>query len=159
QGFITPVTNDDIASFKGDVDDYPDEWTETTKQGVRRLKTSYRESEQTKYHVAPDGSAATNGQTVWFQRGKFRLCATCGEAHAQSGRDINRLAGLTAEGRSSATTVLINSVLRWMKDPDHQRAQLRQKVLGFSDNRQDAALQAGHFNDFVFISLLRGATL
>lgn len=159
QGFITPVTNDDIAAFKGDVDDYPDEWTETTKQGVRRLKASYRASEQTKYHVAADGSAATSGQTVWFQRGKFRLCAACGEAHAQSGRDINRLAGLTAEGRSSATTVLISSVLRWMKNPDHQRAQLRQKVLGFSDNRQDAALQAGHFNDFVFISLLRGATL
>src|SRR5690606_27174420 len=26
-----------------------------------------------------------------------------------------------------------------------------------SDNRQDAALQAGHFNDFTFVSLLRGA--
>ena len=129
-GFITPVTNDDMASFKGDVDDYPDDWIETTKKGVRRLKASYRECEQAKYRVAPDGSAATSGQTVWFQRGKFRLCAACGEAHAQSGRDINRLAGLTAEGRSSATTVLINSVLRWMKDPDHQKAQLRQKVLG-----------------------------
>ena len=35
----------------------------------------------------------------------------------------------------------------------------KRKLLGFTDNRQDAALQAGHFNDFLFVSLLRGATL
>ncbi|MBV5329468.1 MAG: hypothetical protein JZU65_17895, partial [Chlorobium sp.] len=29
------------------------------------------------------------------------------------------------------------------------------KLLGFTDNRQDAALQAGHFNDFVFLLTLR----
>jgi hypothetical protein len=33
----------------------------------------------------------------------------------------------------------------------------RRKLLGFTDNRQDAALQAGHFNDFLFVSLLRAA--
>lgn len=31
------------------------------------------------------------------------------------------------------------------------------KLLSFTDNRQDAALQAGHFNDFIEISLLRAA--
>jgi hypothetical protein len=31
------------------------------------------------------------------------------------------------------------------------------KLLSFTDNRQDASLQAGHFNDFVEISLLRSA--
>jgi len=35
----------------------------------------------------------------------------------------------------------------------------RRKLLAFTDNRQDAALQAGHFNDFLFVALLRGATL
>ena len=35
----------------------------------------------------------------------------------------------------------------------------RRKLLGFTDNRQDAALQAGHFNDFLFVTLLRAATL
>ena len=33
------------------------------------------------------------------------------------------------------------------------------KLLGFTDNRQDAALQAGHFNDFLFVSLIRAAFL
>lgn len=31
------------------------------------------------------------------------------------------------------------------------------KLLSFTDNRQDASLQAGHFNDFVLVSLLRAA--
>jgi hypothetical protein len=31
------------------------------------------------------------------------------------------------------------------------------KLLSFTDNRQDASLQAGHFNDFVEVSLLRSA--
>ena len=56
------------------------------------------------------------------------------------------------------TTVLVASILKRMNDKrsgiDNP---LKRKVLGFSDNRQDAALQAGHFNDFVFVSLLRAA--
>jgi hypothetical protein len=37
--------------------------------------------------------------------------------------------------------------------------QSAKKILGFTDNRQDASLQAGHLNDFVMILLLRGALL
>jgi hypothetical protein len=35
----------------------------------------------------------------------------------------------------------------------------RRKLLGFTDNRQDAALQAGHFNDFVYVTQLRASIL
>ena len=31
------------------------------------------------------------------------------------------------------------------------------KFLAFTDNRQDASLQAGHFNDFVLVGLVRSA--
>ena len=31
------------------------------------------------------------------------------------------------------------------------------KLLSFTDNRQDASLQAGHFNDFAQVALLRSA--
>jgi hypothetical protein len=31
------------------------------------------------------------------------------------------------------------------------------KLLSFTDNRQDASLQAGHFNDFTQVALLRSA--
>ena len=69
------------------------------------------------------------------------------------------LAGLTAEGRSSATTLLVSSALECLKQPSSVVPEGKRKLLGFTDNRQDAALQAGHFNDFLFVSLLRGAVL
>jgi hypothetical protein len=91
--------------------------------------------------------------------GRFKFCPACGEHHSDSTRDINRLAALSAEGRSSATTVIIASILRWMNDPEFAIAPGTRKILAFTDNRQDAALQAGHFNDFLFVTLLRGAIL
>ena len=33
------------------------------------------------------------------------------------------------------------------------------KLLSFTDNRQDASLQAGHLNDFTQVVLLRGSLL
>jgi len=40
---------------------------------------------------------------------------------------------------------------------EQQTALSDQKLLSFTDNRQDASLQAGHFNDFVEVMLLRSA--
>jgi hypothetical protein len=62
---------------------------------------------------------------------------------------------LGSEGRSTATTILTLSVIRRLRA---RRARPeRRKLLSFTDNRQDAALQAGHFNDFVGIGLVRSA--
>ena len=74
-------------------------------------------------------------------------------------RERFKLAALTAEGRSSATTLLVSSALQWLNRPESGVPEDKRKLLGFTDNRQDAALQAGHFNDFLFVSLLRGAIL
>jgi hypothetical protein len=46
-----------------------------------------------------------------------------------------------------------------MNDPQHGIQHHKRKLLAFTDNRQDAALQAGHFNDFLFVSLLRAGIL
>ena len=74
-------------------------------------------------------------------------------------RERTKLAGLSGEGRSSATTLLVSTALEWMNSPGSGVSKDKRKLLGFTDNRQDAALQAGHFNDFLFVSLLRGAIL
>lgn len=156
-GFLTPVTSSDEWAFGGSIEDYPEDWREETRAHGWRLKSTYRDRELTKVRVAPTGALSYAGVEAWFQRGRFGYCPRCGESHTRAGRDINRLAGLSAEGRSSATTVLVSTILQWMRAPNNLRALERQKILGFSDNRQDAALQAGHFNDFVFVTLLRGA--
>ena len=74
-------------------------------------------------------------------------------------RERTKLAGLSGEGRSSATTLLVSTALEWMNWRNSGVPKEKRKLLGFTDNRQDAALQAGHFNDYLFVSLLRGAIL
>lgn len=157
-GYLVPMANAGFA-FSGAVTDYPEDWQETTPSGQERLKASHRgKHDGLLYKVRPDGSFADDGLSAWFFRGKYRFCPECGHQPASQAREINKLAGLSAEGRSSATTLIVSTVLAWMEQ-DGSLAQHTRKLLGFTDNRQDAALQAGHFNDFIFVSLLRGAIL
>ncbi|OPX34905.1 MAG: helicase, partial [Desulfobacteraceae bacterium 4484_190.1] len=140
------------------VENYPENWIEEFKGGFR-IKRSYKKYRPQKMRVSPDGSASSDGTLGWFIPGSFRFCLGCGVSHAARGRDAIRLTGLSGEGRSSATTVLAISALTYMLEKDTELPQEAKKLLGFTDNRQDASLQAGHFNDFVQILLLRGALL
>ncbi|NLF64691.1 MAG: DUF1998 domain-containing protein, partial [Chloroflexi bacterium] len=81
----------------------------------------------------------------------------CGVAYSHTLRsDYTKLSSLSAGGRSTATTVLALSALRTMRQQKYLEEKAR-KLLSFTDNRQDASLQAGHTNDFVEIGLLRAA--
>lgn len=159
-GFLTlePGPTDSAFTFTGEPTDYPEEWLEEKKDGSLRLKSNYKRYQSIGVVVAPDGTMDGSGQRGWFTPGKFRLCLRCKEVWGAQGKDRTRLASLSAEGRSSATTVLTWSALGWMHGEPALQAHSR-KLLGFTDNRQDAALQAGHFNDFIFVALLRGAML
>ncbi len=92
---------------------------------------------------------------MWWQAAPFILCLNCGEFYTAREQEFRKLASLSSEARSSATTVLATSLLRHAGGPDAPR----DKLLTFTDNRQDASLQAGHFNDFIHVSLLRCAPI
>ena len=62
--------------------------------------------------------------------------------------------GPTADGRSTATTILALSTILKLRVDESLEPDAR-KLLSFTDNRQDASLQAGHFNDFVEVGLIR----
>ena len=158
-GFLTPHPPDDPGfRFADRDDDYPETWLELDAGGQPRLKKYYRGARARRFMVAPDGRVGS-GTNVWFLPGKFRLCLRCGNTQGGAARDRTRLASLSAEGRSSATTVLVGSALRWMHGAESGMDRYTRKLLGFTDNRQDAALQAGHFNDFLFVSLVRAGFL
>ena len=158
-GFLTPHPADDPDfRFADRDDDYPETWIEFDAGGHPRLKKYYRGARARQFMVAPDGRVGS-GTKVWFLPGKFRLCLRCGNTQGGAARDRTRLASLSAEGRSSATTVLVGSALRWMHGAESGMDRYTRKLLGFTDNRQDAALQAGHFNDFLFVSLVRAGFL
>jgi superfamily II DNA/RNA helicase len=162
-GFLTPHPSDpgvapfDFA-FEDREENYPETWLEYDAAGNPRLKPNYRGARVRSMVVAPTGKLGL-GTRAWFLPGKFRFCLRCGATQSSAARDRNRLASLSAEGRSSATTVLVASTLRWMHGHDSGLDTFTRKLLGFTDNRQDAALQSGHFNDFLFVSLVRAGFL
>ncbi len=85
-----------------------------------------------------------------------RFCPGCGVSYDFRQRsDIAKLTSLGTEGRSTATTIISLFTLLGLKDEDV--AEKARKLLSFTDNRQDAALQAGHYNDFIEVGLLRSA--
>ena len=141
-----------------DPDNYPENWIEEYR-GEPRLKSNYKAYAPVRTYVKPNGNCSPDGVHGWFIPGSFRFCLHCGVSYAARGRDANRLIGLSGEGRSSATTALTISALRYLLEKDQELPDDAKKLLGFTDNRQDASLQAGHFNDFVQILLLRGGLL
>ncbi|MDH0869813.1 DEAD/DEAH box helicase [Agrobacterium pusense] len=157
-GFLVPAVSRDF-SFTGAPGDYPEDWLDAKAGDRLQLKSSHRKKhEGVLFHVKPDGGLGEDGVPAWFFRGKYRFCPHCRHQPASQARDINKLAGLSGEGRSSATTLIVSTLLALMEN-DPSLEEHTKKLLGFTDNRQDAALQAGHFNDFIFVVLLRGAIL
>lgn len=134
-------------------DQIPEEW----RDAKGRLKQSWRDRVPVAIWVEADGTfhdqPHPDAIKMWWQAAPFSLCLCCGEFYTAREREFGKLASLSSEARSSATTVLATTLLR------HSAATgiARDKLLSFTDNRQDASLQAGHFNDFVHMATLRCA--
>ncbi|NMN99779.1 DEAD/DEAH box helicase [Gordonia sp. TBRC 11910] len=109
--------------------------------------------------VGVDGHEAHDGIPAAYIPAPFRFCLRCKISYEQTrGNDFAKLASLDAEGRSSAVSVVSASIVRSLKQlPPTELDEHARKLLTFVDNRQDASLQAGHFNDFVQVTQLRGA--
>jgi len=158
-GYLTPTGDGDPDyAFTGEIETFPEDWREERK-GVERLRANRKGRVPQMVSVTPDGRPASTGKAFWFIPGKFGFCPCCLDQPHPSMRERSKLAGLSGEGRSSATTLLVSTALEWMNNDNSGVPKEKRKLLGFTDNRQDAALQAGHFNDFLFVSLLRGAIL
>jgi len=158
-GYLTPTGDGDPDyAFTGEVETYPEDWREE-RNGVERLRANRKGRVPQMVTVAPDGGYDSSGKSFWFIPGKFGFCPCCLDQPHPSMRERSKLAALSGEGRSSATTLLVSTALEWMNGSGSGVPKEKRKLLGFTDNRQDAALQAGHFNDFLFVSLLRGAIL
>jgi hypothetical protein len=134
-------------------DRIPEEWWDARG----RLKQTWRDRVPQALWIGHDGNYTPHPRQdavkMWWQAMPFSLCLNCGEFYTAREREFGKLASLSSEARSSATTVLATALLRHAS----QTETARDKLLSFTDNRQDASLQAGHFNDFVHVSLLRCA--
>lgn len=137
----------------------PESMKETTPQGVERVRPESRKDLPEIVFVDPQGRIVPEGEGV---RGalvsrSFRFCLDCGVTYAGTQRsERSKLGTLGVDNRSTATTILaVRSLIELQGDRSLEPE--ARKLLSFTDNRQDASLQAGHFNDFAQVALLRSA--
>ena len=139
----------------------PDSWlvTDPASDQVEILDSKKKYLPDTGVGWPEDGRPDGEGLPAWFVSTPFAFCMRCGVSYEQvRGNDFGKLATLDAEGRSSAVTLLSAAIVRSLRDIDPSELDPKaRKLLTFVDNRQDASLQAGHFNDFVQVAQLRGA--
>ncbi|MFN8542047.1 MAG: DEAD/DEAH box helicase, partial [Thermomicrobiales bacterium] len=156
-GFLYP---DPEEQWAADEDHLPEDWWEIRPDREPRVSRTYAKFVPQRFYAHADGRLEAFGGPgtlpVWFMPNPFRFCLSCGVSYTDTSRDFVRLGELATEGRSTATTVLSLAVVQALRAAEDLPETAR-KLLSFTDNRQDASLQAGHFNDFVQVALLRGA--
>ncbi len=143
-------------NLEGMAERLPEDWlvADRTVVTVRRDRQKNLPQSQ---HINLLGEIDVKGSHFHFVKSPFAFCLNCGVSYdARQRSDYGKLASLSSEGRSTATTVLSLAALRALRLDETLERKAR-KLLSFTDNRQDASLQAGHFNDFVEVSLLRSA--
>ena len=134
---------------------------ETTPQGVERIRPDARGDVPESVFVDVSGRLVPEGRGIpgALIRRNFLFCLepSCGIAYTKNQRsERTKLATLGVDNRSTATTILaVRSLIELQGDRDLKSD--ARKLLSFTDNRQDASLQAGHFNDFAQVALLRSA--
>jgi len=134
----------------------PDDWVEL-ENGVVRIRRDQRAKLPKPIRINKQGEETACGRVAHYMGAPFHFCLQCGISYSATQRsDFSKLASLSSEGRSTATTILSLSVIRHLCRQTDLEGDAR-KLLSFTDNRQDASLQAGHFNDFVETALLRSA--
>lgn len=137
------------------VDLVPEDWVIETG-GLRVLDKGRRTRLPETYRVDSFGTITDDGLPVAFFE-TLHFCPSCRTSYESSQQsEFSRVASLGTEGRASAVTVLSQAVVRTLRAGTDLDPEAR-KFLVFSDNRQDASLQAGHFNDFVLVGLVRSA--
>lgn len=113
----------------------------------------------TEMFVEKDGSFSklpSSGIKVWFIPAPLVFDPSCGVLYLEPKQSERaKLNSLGNEGRSTSTSVITLETLLAISRSGKPIQE--QKLLSFTDNRQDASLQSGHFNDFMQVIYLRSA--
>lgn len=144
---------------ESDILKLPDTWLQQKANGDIVVKKDKRESIPKKIYFDVSGAFSESDSSLpywgWFIPFPLLFDPTSGVFYDRKTNENTKLSKLGIEGRSTSTTIISLSTIKALQidnQPDEQ-----QKLLSFSDNRQDAALQAGHFNDFYKIVRTRSA--
>ncbi|RAK62009.1 DEAD/DEAH box helicase [Hymenobacter edaphi] len=152
------IQGDEIWDPENDLQELPDAWLNRRKDGTISVAKKYQDripqklyfNEQKQYSLYPAPGLPLEG---WFMSARLLFDPTSGTFFDPKTNEGTKLTTLGSEGRSTSTTVLSYAVLKHLASAVESPKE--QKLLSFTDNRQDAALQSGHFNDFIQVAQLR----
>jgi superfamily II DNA/RNA helicase len=152
------VLGDEVWNPAEDLDNLPDAWVKRNKAGELRAEKKYepffpRQIWFDEYGKCSDITPMK--YSGWFMRAPLLFDPTGGVFFDPKTNEGTKLTQLGSEGRSTSTTITAVSILTQLAAANYPPRD--QKLLSFTDNRQDAALQAGHFNDFLQVVQLRAA--
>lgn len=155
-GYIIPGEN--VWDMDKDIDLLPDTWGDIDSSGKFKAIKEYRDRLPQKIYYNAEGHFSDSEKLdfeAWFMPAKLLFDPTSGTFFDTKTSEGTKLTRLGSEGRSTSTTILSIAALQQLDQSGFSRA--NQKLLSFTDNRQDAALQSGHFNDFIKVAQLRSA--
>lgn len=152
------ISGDDIWDPVADIENLPDAWLKRRPNGSIEVAKDYVSKLPSKIYYDEFGRFSENEPLKywgWFMPAPLLFDPTAGIFFDTKTNESTKLTALGYEGRSTSTTITAFSILRRLEEQGI--APEDQKLLSFTDNRQDAALQAGHFNDFLHVIQLRSA--
>ena len=139
-------------------EDLPDNFVEM-RRSAPCVKTNYEAHVPRRLWVTANGKASQiedpGARLAWWQPRPLMLCLRCRAAYDLRESDFRKLVTLSQTGRSTATTVVATTAVTGLPQFGVPEAGEPARLLSFTDNRQDASLQAGHTNDFVQVIQLR----
>ena len=137
--------------------DLPETWK--TKSDDTKLDNFYESKIPQRIWIDKQGNFSENEdktkKAAWFIACNILLDPTSGVIFDSKIHEFTKLMRLGNEGRSTATTITALSTIKALNEQGLDAS--LQKLLSFTDNRQDASLQSGHFNDFISTVQLRSA--
>jgi superfamily II DNA/RNA helicase len=156
EGYIL-FDNNDIIWSDDRIIDLPETWK--TKSDETKLDNFYETKIPQKIWIDKKGNFNENEdkskQQAWFIPCHLLIDPTSGVIFDSKIHEFTKLMRLGNEGRSTATTITALSTIKALNEQGLDSS--LQKLLSFTDNRQDASLQSGHFNDFISTVQLRSA--
>ncbi|MBL8204746.1 MAG: DEAD/DEAH box helicase [Blastocatellia bacterium] len=151
------IIGPDVWDFEVDYEFLPDSWWRMTKNGPVP-DTKKKPFFPVKLYFDEMGNCSEKDELKWwgwFMKAPLLFDPTGGVFYDTKTNEGTKLTKLGSEGRSTSTTITAFSILNRLDEAGF--LQKDQKLLSFTDNRQDAALQSGHFNDFIQVVQLRAA--
>ncbi len=150
------IIGDNIWDPNQDLNYLPSAWVQTRASGKKVPHSNKKDKFPRKLYFNETGACSETEPmkySGWFMQAPLLFDPTGGVFYDTRTNEGTKLTRLGSEGRSTSTTILTFLILNHLREGGHSLQD--QKLLSFTDNRQDAALQSGHFNDFIKVIRFR----